>query len=116
MLRLRGDKVREMIAATGLSVRAWGIEHGFPQGTLSNWLQGTRNIKKSMLVRLAEALHCDVTEISMIVVPIDQEKMSRRDEQLDELRYLWTFLTDAQRQQVLALLRSIAEPKIKESE
>ena len=64
MIKLKEHKIKTMIAETGYSVRAWGEQNGFSQGTLSNWLTGARNIKRSSLEKLADALHCDVKDIA----------------------------------------------------
>ena len=111
MLKIKETKVRELIARTGLSVRAWGIEHGFPQSTLSNWLNGTRHIKRCQLLKLTDELHVsDASEIAEIVFVLDPEKIAKTAEKEQELICLWRLLTDDQQAQILALIRSIAEP------
>lgn len=86
MLKLKGKKVRGLIGATGLSVRAWAAEHGFAQPTLSSWLNGTRNIKKSKLVKLAEALHvADLSEISFVELDQDISESETDHNQLAKL-------------------------------
>jgi|GEM_PF-7114397 len=113
MLKLKEKKVRELIGHTGLSVRAWGMEHGFPQGTLSNWVNGSRNISKSQLIKLADALHVeDLTEISMIVFHINQRKIDQIENEISEIRDLWGFLPPDQRSSILNLIRSMAEPDV----
>ena len=114
MRKLKREELARRIDATGMKPFAFAQAHGIVSESLRRWLNGQREPKIDNIRQLAEALHCDVSDISEWQIVIDADKMHQRDEQLDELRYLWTFLTDSQRQQVLALLRSIAEPKIKE--
>ena len=110
MLKLKGIKVRELIGKSGMSVRSWGQDHGFAQSTLSSWLNGTRNIKKIALVKLAEALHVDnLSEISFAEFRLDQAKLKAIEAEKEEVCNLWGHLKDDQRKTVLDLIRSIAE-------
>ena len=94
MIKLKEQKIRKLIAEAGYSVRAWGEQNGFPQGTLSNWLTGARNIKRSSLEKLAEALECSATEIADFVfvsqsdedegLAADKEEICRIFEKISE--------------------------------
>lgn len=116
MRRLKKEELARRIDATEMKPFAWAQANGFVYESLRRWLNGQREPKIGAIRRLADALHCDVSDISEWAIRIDPAKMAEREADLDELRYLWTFLTESQRQQVLALIRSIAEPKIKEAE
>jgi len=110
MLKIKEKKVRELIGNTGLSVRAWSADHGFAQPTLSSWINGTRNIKKSQLIKLAEALHVDdLSEISFVEFHLDQEKIDQIENELAEIRNFWKFLPSEQRSSILNLIRTMAE-------
>lgn len=114
MLKLKGKKVREIIGMTGLSVRAWGCEHGFAQPTLSSWLNGTRNIKKKQLEKLADALGTDIDEISFVEFRLNEDKIQEIKNETEEISYLWGYLPQDQRQMILNLIRSIAEQNKKD--
>ena len=114
MLKLKGKMVRELIGASGLSVRAWGETHGFAQSTLSSWLNGTRNIKKKQLVKLADALRVEnLNEISFVEFRIDENKRQEINNEIEEISHLWGYLPQDQRQMILNLIRSMAKTNMK---
>lgn len=109
MRRLIEEKVKERIEITGLSVNAWGQKHGFPQGSLSNWIKGTRNIKYSNLLRLAEALNCKPEDISELVIKLDSEKISDLEADREELSALLVYLSVEQRKRVINLVQTLVD-------
>ena len=109
MLKVKREKVRELIGKTGLSVRAWGLANGFAQPTLSSWLNGTRNIKKQQLAKLADALCVDdLSEISFVEFHLDESRARNLDSEIEEITGLWPRLTDDQRSAVMQTVRAMA--------
>jgi transcriptional regulator with XRE-family HTH domain len=109
MIRLREQKVRQIIARTGLSVRAWGEQYGFSQGTLSNWLSGARNIKRASLLKLASALNCEPEEISEIYWEFDNSVVMQLEADREEIRCLFGLLSAKQRKTILDMAELIAD-------
>jgi transcriptional regulator with XRE-family HTH domain len=103
MLKLKENAVRQKIAETGYSVKAWGEKYGFSQTTLSNWLNGTRNIKRDNLEKLAAALHCDIFDIATIVIEINQSRILELEDDCEEIRGMFGKLSAKQRKAILNL-------------
>jgi DNA-binding Xre family transcriptional regulator len=103
MLKLKENAVRQKIAETGYSVKAWGEKHGFSQTTLSNWITGVRNIKRDNLEKLAAALHCDIFDIATIVIEVKQQYISELEDDCEEIRGMFGKLTAKQRKAILNL-------------
>lgn len=66
------------INITGLTIRNWAIQHGFPQGSLSNWITGVRNIKYDNLLRLAQELHCQPEDIADVIMNLDFDRETKK--------------------------------------
>lgn len=116
MLRLKGEKIKEKIAATGYSVREWGQKNNFSQGTLSNWITGARNIKMATLQRLATALHCEPFDIAEVVFVFDQTQVVQLEQDRDEICGLFARLNDQQRQAIINMAQTIADANMKAEE
>ena len=109
MIRLREQKVRQIIARTGLSVRAWGEQYGFSQGTLSNWLSGARNIKHTSLLKLASALNCEPGDISEIYWEFDNSVAIQLEADWEEIRGIFGNLLPKQRKVIIDMAELIAD-------
>ena len=98
-----------MITQTGYSVKAWGEKNGFPQGTLSGWLTGARNIKRSSLEKLAVALRCKVEDIADIVWEYSGHGVAELEADREEISGLFENLTAPQRKAVINLADVISD-------
>ena len=101
MIKLKEQKIRKIIAETGYSVRKWGEINGFPQGTLSGWLTGARNIKRSSLEKLAEALGTTVAEISTFTFVYTGEGIEEMQADQEEIATIFSYLNKQQRKAIL---------------
>lgn len=109
MLKLKERIVRYRIAETGYSVKAWGEKYGFSQGTLSGWLTGARNIKRSSLEKLAEALLCDPFDIATIVVESVGNEIPELEADREEIYSLFGCLTSKQRKSIIKVADLMVE-------
>lgn len=109
MLKLKEQTVRKMIAKTGYSVKAWSEKNGFPQGTVSGWITGARNIKHSSLEKLAAALGCEPNEIVNIVIDYTGEGVSELEADREEICGIFGNLSDEQRKAIIAVAVQIDE-------
>lgn len=105
MIKLREHKIRQMIAETGYSVRAWGDKNGFAQGTLSNWLTGARNIKRSSLEKLSDALGVTATEIADFIYEGENEEAAGLAADKEEICRIFDLISEQQRFAVLNMAR-----------
>lgn len=101
MIKLKEQKIKQMIAETGHSVRKWGKINGFPQGTLSGWLTGARNIKRSSLEKLADALGTTVAEISTFTFVYTGEGIEEMQADQEEIASIFAYLNKSQRKAIL---------------
>jgi transcriptional regulator with XRE-family HTH domain len=97
MIKLKEQKIRQMIAEAGYSVRSWGDKYGFPQGTLSNWLTGARNIKRSSLEKLSDALGVAVSDIADFVFAGESEEASQLAADKEEICRIFDLISEQQR-------------------
>ena len=111
---IRRAELAKRIDATGMTPFAFAKANGIVPESLRRWLNGQREPKVDHIQKLADALHCTVWDISDWV--LDEEKIRQHKEQIEELDHLWGYLTKAQRTQILAMVRSIAEPAMKAEE
>lgn len=109
MLKLKENAVRQKIAETGYSVKAWGEKHGFIQGTLSGWITGARNIKRENLEKLAAALHCNIFDIATIVMEYTGNGVSELEADREEISSLFGRLSDKQRKAIIKITTLMAE-------
>lgn len=109
MIRLREQKVRQLIAKTGLSVKAWGEVNGFTQGTLSGWITGRRNIKRASLLKLASALNCEPEDISEIYWEFDNSVAIQLEADREEIRGIFGNLLPKQRKVIIDMAELIAD-------
>ena len=109
MLKLKENVVKKMIADAGYSVKSWAENNGFSQGTLSNWLNGSRNIKRSSLEKLAAALRCEVSAISYVVMEYSAIGVSELEADREEICGLFGNLTAYQRKAVIKLADIISD-------
>ena len=109
MIRLKEHTVRAKIAQTGHSIKSWAESNGFPQGTLSGWVTGRRNIKRDSLDKLAQALHCDPGEISEIVWEYDNTAGMLLESDREEICGIFGNLTKEQRKKIIEFADLIAE-------
>ena len=109
MIRLREQKVRQIIAKTGLSVKAWGDLNGFAQTTLSNWITGARNIKRASLLKLASALNCEPEDISEIYWEFDNSVAIQLEADREEIRGIFGNLLPKQRKVIIDMAELIAD-------
>ena len=114
MIRLREQKVRQLIAKTGLSVKAWGEVNGFTQGTLSGWITGRRNIKPKSLLKLASALNCEPEDISEIYWELDNSVAIQLEADREEIRGIFGNLRPKQRKVIIDMAELIADANQKE--
>jgi DNA-binding Xre family transcriptional regulator len=108
MLKLKEQTVRQKIAETGYSVRAWGENHGFAQGTLSGWITGARNIKHSSLIKLADALQCKPEDIAEIVIMYDSAGVQELILDREEISGIFGNLSKKQRKSIIDIANLIA--------
>jgi DNA-binding Xre family transcriptional regulator len=108
MLKLKENVVRQKIAETGYSVKAWGELHGFSQTTLSNWITGVRNIKRNNLESLASALGCEPFDIANIVIEYTGKGISELEADREEICGTFGNLNDKQRKAILKLADMLA--------
>lgn len=108
MIKLKEQKIRRMIAETGYSVRAWGEKNGFSQGTLSNWLTGARNIKRSSLEKLADALGCGGSDIADFIFVSECEEEAGLTADKEEICRIFDNLSEQQRFTLLNVARFMA--------
>lgn len=101
MIKLKEQKIRKIIAETGYSVRKWGEINGFPQGTLSGWLTGARNIKRSSLEKLADSLGTTVAEISTFTFEYTGEGIAEMQADQEEIATIFSYLNKQQRKAIL---------------
>ena len=64
MAKFYAEKVKDMIEATGMSVREFAIRNSITPGTLGMWLRGERNPKLKNVEQLAKIFRCSVSDIS----------------------------------------------------
>ena len=103
MIKLKEQKIKQLIAESGHSVRSWAKMYNFPQGTLSNWLNGARNIKRSSLERLAEALGVAATEIAdFVFIGKSTEEIAASKE---EICRIFDLISEQQRFAILNMAR-----------
>jgi transcriptional regulator with XRE-family HTH domain len=105
MIKLREHKIRQMIAETGYSVKSWGEKYGFPQTTLSNWLTGARNIKRSSLEKLSDALGVTATEIADFIYEGENEEAAGLAADKEEICRIFDLISEQQRFAVLNMAR-----------
>ena len=108
MIKLKEQKIKQMIAETGYSVRAWGEKNGFSQGTLSNWLTGARNIKRSSLEKLCFALECTSSDIADFVFVNKDEEEAELAADKEEICRIFDNISVEQRFALLNVARFMA--------
>jgi transcriptional regulator with XRE-family HTH domain len=113
MLRLKENVVRQKIAETGYSVKAWAESNGFAQGTLSGWITGARNIKRDNLEKLATALRCDMFEIATVVMEYTGKGVSELQADQEEISGLFTRLSEKQRKAIIKMADIMVEANIR---
>lgn len=109
MIKLKINKIQNLIAASGYSVKAWGQKYGFPQTTLSNWLTGSRNIKRSSLDALASALGVAPEDIAEFVWVYTGDGIPEIEEDKDEIANIFENLTKKQRKTIIEFARLAAD-------
>jgi DNA-binding Xre family transcriptional regulator len=105
VIKLKEKRIRKIIAESGYSVRAWGEKNGFPQGTLSNWLTGARNIKRSSLEKLADALECSCMEIADFVFVDASEEAAELTADKEEICRIFDKISVEQRFALINMAR-----------
>jgi len=113
MRRLKKEELARRIDATGMKPYAFAVKHGIVPESLRRWLNGQREPKIDNIRELASALGCDVTDISEWVIVVDRARMAKQREQEEKLLHYWLYLTEDQQQQILNLVKSIAQGAIK---
>jgi transcriptional regulator with XRE-family HTH domain len=108
MIKLKEKKIRQMIAETGHTVTSWGEKYGFPQTTLSNWLTGARNIKRSSLEKLAEALGCEPQVISDFIFEYTGAGIAELEADREEICGIFGNLSKEQRKSIINMAQLIA--------
>lgn len=116
MKKIKHEVVRRLIAETGLSPRAWAIQHGFPQQTVNAWLHGDRNIGGKSLLRLASALRVEPEEICSVVFRVDRDQLAETRRREEDLIGFFHGLTAEQQDRVLRMVQGLAEANAAESE
>ena len=95
---------------------AFAIKHGIVPESLRRWLNGQREPKIDNIQELAAALECDITDISEWVIVVDRARLEGQKAQEEELLHYWMYLPEDQRQQILNLIKSIAQGAIEKSD
>jgi transcriptional regulator with XRE-family HTH domain len=113
MLKLKENIVRQKIAETGYSVKAWAENNGFAQGTLSGWITGARNIKRNNLEKLAAALRCDIFDIATIVMEYTGKGVSELEADREEITGLFGRLSEKQRKAIIKMADIMVETNIR---
>jgi len=116
MRKIKEKNIRRMIEDTGLSVRAWAMKHGFLQGTLSSWITGVRNISNNNLIRLANELHVDISEISEVVFKADPKDFNSLEQDRREICGIFGNLHKDQRRKVINLADKMSDANRAEEE
>lgn len=116
MIRLKEQKIRQMIAETGYSVRGFSEKYGFSQGSLSNWITGARNIKRINLDRLCDALHCEPQDISNFVFVYTGEAAAALEADRQEICGIFGNLNEQQRKAIIAMAQTVADANRKAEE
>lgn len=109
MLKLKENVVRQKIAETGYSVKAWGEKYGFSQTTLSNWITGARNIKRDNLEKLAASLHCDIFDIATVVMEYTGKGVSELEADREEICGIFSSLSVKQRKVIIDMANLMAD-------
>lgn len=118
MIKLKEHAIRSRIAETGHSVKSWGEQNGFPQTTLSNWLTGARNIKRSSLEKLADALHCDIKDIAEFTITYTGLGIDELEADREEICGIFGNLSKVQRKTIIDFSNLVADAnrKIEEAD
>lgn len=116
MRKLKSKIFLEMLEKRGLSVNAFSIRSGIPQGTLSHLVSGDRNVGPKVLAKICEALRCEQGDISEWYEKIDQTQIDALRSQDDELLGYFHRLKPDQKKQVLIMVEGLAKANMAEAE
>lgn len=116
MRKLKTDAFMSMLQCRELTVNAFAQQTGIPQGTLSHYVRGDRNIGPKTLKKLCDALHCEPSDISTLFFKIDKSKQAEMKRRDDELLGCFHQLTSVQRERVLRMVQGLAEANRAEEE
>lgn len=114
MRKLRSKIFLEMLEARGLSVNAFAMQSGIPQGTLSHLVSGDRNMGPKVLSKLCDALRCAPSDISEWQYEAKDIPELERDR--EEIVGLFGQLTAPQRSRILRLAQSLVDANRTECE
>lgn len=64
MLILKSQELRSRIEKTGLTIPEFAQQHGFQADTIRKYCRGVLNAKRNKILQLANALHCELKDIS----------------------------------------------------
>ena len=64
MLILKSQELRSRIEKTGLTIPEFAQQYGFQADTLRKYCRGVLNAKRNKILQLANALHCELKDIS----------------------------------------------------
>ncbi len=116
MRKLKTDSFLSMLQARELTVNAFAQQTGIPQGTLSHYVRGDRNIGPKTLKKLCEALHCDPTDISTLFFKVDKKKLAESKQRENDLVGYFHQLTTVQQERVLRMVQGLADANMAEEE
>ena len=116
MRKLRSKEFLAILERRGLSVNAFALQSGIPQGTLSHLVSGDRNVGPKTLKRICDALHCEPGDISHWFYVVDQSKLAEIERMEQELLGHFSCLTRVQKERVIRMVQGLAEANRAEEE
>lgn len=116
MRKLRSKEFLAILERRGLSVNAFALQSGIPQGTLSHLVSGDRNVGPKTLKRICDALHCEPGDISHWFHVVDQSELAEIERLDRDLIGAFHQLTSVQKERVIRLVEGLAEANRAEEE
>jgi len=114
--KINREELSRRIDGTGMKPFAFAKANGIVPESLRRWLNGQREPKIDNIRQIAEALHCDVDDISCLEIEVDFSKLDKVEFEVEEIRHLWGYLPPDQRISILNLIRTIAETNSRDNE
>jgi len=90
----------------------WAVKNGLNDESVRMWLKGGRVAKVGSIKKLADALGCNIEDISYWEHTVDFDSISQKNEEIDEIISRWGYLSAQQRQSILMIVRTFAEPNM----
>lgn len=99
MPHIKEQLVLSLIEKTGLSLRAWALQHGFTQQIVYAWTHGVRSPSNGSLLQLASALRVSPDDIKADPTQLELDKR--------DICELFNEMTDSQRWYAIRAARKI---------